>query len=226
MERFLDVVLASLALIFLSPLFIVVSLILSRTGEREVFYLQERIGLGEKKFKVIKFATMLKDSPNIGTVFITIEEDPRVLPVGHFLRKTKINELPQLLNILVGDMSVIGPRPLTDQTFSKYPSDLQVLVRSVKPGLSGIGSIMFRDEESMLRDAFASAEYYDRVITPYKGELEKWFVSNKGLYVYIMAILVTIWVVMFPKSSLPWCAFRGLPKPPDSLQEHLNFKEM
>src|SRR5207237_6029984 len=82
------------------------------TGEGEVFYRQERVGRGGKRFRILKFATMLKDSPNLSGGDITVDKDPRVLPCGHFLRKTKINELPQLLNVIDGDMSIIGPRPL------------------------------------------------------------------------------------------------------------------
>jgi lipopolysaccharide/colanic/teichoic acid biosynthesis glycosyltransferase len=103
----------------------------------EVFFFQERIGKGGEKFKLIKFATMLKNSPNIGTGTVTMRGDSRVLPVGKILRKTKMNELPQLLNIFFGDMSVIGPRPLTTQTFGAYSEKTQGLITQVRPGLSG-----------------------------------------------------------------------------------------
>ena len=112
MERFFDVFLSSIALIFLSPLLLPIIIILKLTGEGEVFFMQERIGRNGRLFKLIKFATMLKNSPNLGTGTVTMKHDPRILPVGKFLRKTKINELPQLLNILLGDMSVVGPRLL------------------------------------------------------------------------------------------------------------------
>ena len=120
MERFFDILFSSFALLVLSPLLIPVVIILKFSGEGEVFFLQERIGKNGKLFKLFKFATMLKDSPNLGTGTVTMKDDPRVLPVGKFLRKTKINELPQLLNIFFGDMSVIGPRPLTAETFGSY----------------------------------------------------------------------------------------------------------
>ena len=95
------------------------------TGEGEIFFLQQRIGKNGEIFRLFKFATMLKDSPIKGTGTITVRNDPRILPVGNFLRKSKINELPQLLNILLGDMSIIGPRPLTKQTFQSYPISIQ-----------------------------------------------------------------------------------------------------
>ena len=113
MERFFDILFSGIAILILSPLFIVVILILRFTGEGEIFFLQDRIGKGGNKFKLFKFVTMIKNSPDMGTGTITIKNDPRILPFGKFLRKTKINELPQLLNIFFGDMCIIGPRPLT-----------------------------------------------------------------------------------------------------------------
>ena len=99
MERFFDIFFSGLALLLLSPLLLPILMTLRLSGEGEVFFLQERVGKGGERFKLFKFATMLKDSPNIGTGTVTMKGDPRVLPVGIFLRKTKINELPQLLNI-------------------------------------------------------------------------------------------------------------------------------
>ena len=110
MKRTLDVVLSFLALVVLAPFLLPVVVILRFTGEGEVFYIQERAGRGGNSFGLYKFATMLKNSPNIGAGEITVREDPRVLPFGQFLRKTKLNELPQLWNIFIGDMSVVGPR--------------------------------------------------------------------------------------------------------------------
>ena len=144
MERFLDILFSGLALLALSPLLVPIVIILKFSGEGEVFFFQERIGKDGKLFKLYKFATMLKDSPNLGTGTVTMRDDPRVLPVGKFLRKTKINELPQLLNIFLGDMSVIGPRPLTAQTFGSYSDNTKAVISQVRPGLSGVGSIIFR----------------------------------------------------------------------------------
>lgn len=223
MERFFDVVFSGLALLVLSPLLVPAVLILRFSGEGEVFFLQERIGRGGEVFKLFKFATMLKDSPNIGTGTVTMKGDPRVLPVGKFLRKTKINELPQLLNIFFGDMSVIGPRPLTSQTFGSYSSSTQEVVKQVRPGLSGVGSIIFRGEEEIMHGASASVDFYDNVIAPYKGVLEEWFVSNKGLYIYFLAIFMTIWAVLVPTTKMAWKMFKGLPEPPADLKQALNY---
>jgi lipopolysaccharide/colanic/teichoic acid biosynthesis glycosyltransferase len=118
MKRFLDVVLSFLALMVLAPFLLPVVAILRFTGEGEIFYIQERVGRGGNSFGLYKFATMLKNSPNIGAGEITVQGDSRVLPFGKLLRKTKLNELPQLWNIFIGDMSIVGPRPMVPSTFA------------------------------------------------------------------------------------------------------------
>ena len=214
---------SGIALLFLSPLLVPIALLLKFTGEGEVFFLQERMGKYRKKFKLFKFATMLKNSPNIGTGTVTMRDDPRVLPVGKFLRKTKINELPQLLNIFFGDMSFIGPRPLTYQTFEAYSESAQRLIEQVQPGLSGIGSIIFHKEEEIMHGASGSFDFYVNFIASYKGDLEKWYVSNKSLYIYFMAIFITAWVVITPSTKIAWRVFKDLPEPPNELKLALNY---
>ena len=152
-----------------------------------------------------------------------MRDDPRVLPLGKLLRKTKINELPQLFNILIGNMSVIGPRPLTPQTFDAYSETTQSLITQVLPGLSGLGSIVFRGEEEIMHGKKASVEFYANVIAPYKGALEEWFVANKSLYVYFTAIFITAWAVLFPGSQIVWSVFDDLPVPPSELKQALNY---
>ena len=223
MERFFDILFSGLALLILSPLLVPIVLVLRFTGEGEIYFLQERIGKNGEVFKLFKFATMLKDSPNIGTRTVTMKADPRVLPVGKFLRKTKINELPQLLNVFFGDMSLIGPRPLTAQTFGSYSSSTQKIIKQVRPGLSGVGSIIFRGEEDILHGVSASIEFYDDVIAPYKGSLEEWFVANKAMYIYFLAIFVTVWTVLIPSTKMAWKMFKELPEPPAELKQALNY---
>ena len=121
MTRLLDIFFSSLAIFIFSPILICIVIILRFTGEGEVFFLQDRVGKDKKNFTLFKFATMLKDSENIGTGTITLHNDPRILPFGSFLRKTKLNELPQLFNILNGTMSVIGPRPQTKRCYEAFP---------------------------------------------------------------------------------------------------------
>ena len=214
MQRLFDILFSALALVVLAPLLIPVVVLLRLTGEGEIFYVQQRVGEGGRMFGLLKFATMLKDSANIGTGTVTVKNDPRVLPMGKFLRKTKINELPQLINILVGDMSVVGPRPQAQRCFDAFPEDVQREIVKVKPGLSGVGSIFFRDEEDLLHEVANPTDFYDQVIAPYKGELEKWYVLHATLRNYFMVIFVTAWVVVFPKSRIVWSVFSDLPAPP------------
>lgn len=225
MQRMLDVIFSGIALMLLSPLLLPIALLLRMTGEGEILFLQERVGKDGKPFKLYKFATMLKNSPNIGTGTVTVKNDPRVLPMGHFLRKTKINELPQLLNILLGSMSVVGPRPQAQKNFNAFPPEMQKLITQVKPGLSGVGSIIFRREEEILADHADSIDFYEKVITPYKGEIEAWYINNQTLSTYFSVIFSTIWVVIFPSSSLVWQVFKNLPTPPDALKKSLNYSK-
>ena len=223
MIRFFDLLFSIMALLLLLPFLVPISLILKLTGEGEIFFLQNRIGKEGKEFKLYKFATMLKNSPSIGTGTVTMKDDPRILKVGKFLRKTKINELPQLINILLGDMSIIGPRPLTLETFRSYSTNTQEVIKRVRPGLSGIGSIIFRNEEEIMQGASASINYYQNTIAPYKGLLEEWFVENKSLNVYFISIFLTIWAVIFPKTQIAWMIFKDLPVPPKTLSEKINY---
>jgi len=221
--RLFDILFSTLALSLLLPLFIPVALILRLTGEGEIFFSQKRVGKGGNLFNLLKFATMLKNSPSIGSGTVTLKDDPRVLPFGKFLRKTKINELPQLINILVGDMSVVGPRPQTPRCFEVFPKDLQPIISSIRPGLSGMGPVVFRDEENILSENSKSVDFYDQVIAPYKGDVEAYYINVIGVFSYFKIIFLTLWIVLFPKSGAVWKAFANIPAPPDSLKEFLNY---
>ena len=218
MQRFFDVFFSVLALIFLFPLLMPIICILKLTGEGEVFYIQERVGQDGKVFGLLKLVTMLKNSPNIGAGDITIRDDPRVLPFGKFLRKTKINELPQLWNIVIGNMSIVGPRPMIPNTYANYSKRAQDRLNTVKPGLTGIGSIIFRDEERFLAELKEPMEFYKKNIIPYKSDLEIWFVENNSLWLYLKIIVTTVWIVMFPQSKIVDTAFKGLPSKSENLR--------
>ncbi len=217
MRRTFDVILSFSAIMALLPFLLPIIIILKLTGEGEVFYVQPRAGRGGRPFGLYKFATMLKNSPNIGAGEITVLGDPRVLPFGKFLRKTKLNELPQLWNIFVGDMSVVGPRPMVLNTYAQYPDAVRLKLDKIRPGLTGIGSIVFRDEERFLNGRDEPMEFYKEQIIPYKCDLELWFVKNDSMWLYFKIILVTIWVIFFSSSDVVAKAFVGLPKVPDSL---------
>ena len=200
--RAFDIIISLFAITVLIPLFLLVILILSVTGEREIFYFQERVGINMKSFKLIKFATMKKNSEIIGTKTITIKNDHRVLPFGKILRKTKINELPQLLNILRGDMSVVGPRPLLKKQFMMYNLESRQIISSVKPGLTGIGSLVFRDEEKLFSGSNSPDEVYQKYISPIKSQLERWYVKNISISMYFKVIILTFISVLFPSINM------------------------
>ncbi len=221
MIRFFDIIFSLISILILLPLFVLTSFILKVTGEGEIFYKQERVGKGGRNFLLYKFATMKKNSSEIGTGTITIKNDPRVLPIGKILRKTKINELPQLLNIIKGDMSLIGPRPLTHETFSFYDKDAQNIIKSVKPGLSGIGSIAFSNEENILKSEVTSREFYEKIVSKYKAQLEIWFIDNQSTFKYFSLILLTVIVLLLKNNKLLWFAFKSLPKPPPELENQM-----
>jgi lipopolysaccharide/colanic/teichoic acid biosynthesis glycosyltransferase len=214
LKRLLDILVSFLAILILTPLLLPIIIILRFSSEGYVFYLQDRIGKNKKNFKIIKFATMLKDSPNLASGSITLTGDWRVTKPGKFLRKTKINELPQIINILKGDISLVGPRPLVTKTFTAYNEEVQSKIYNVKPGLTGIGSIIFRDEESIISAVTDEDphEFYKRIIAPYKGELEMWYQENNSFFLDLQLIFMTAWVILVPTSKLYEKWFKDLPK--------------
>lgn len=212
-KRLLDIFVSLITLIILLPVFLPIIVILRFSAEGEVFYFQERIGIRNSKFQIWKFATMLKNSMNMGAGNITLQNDPRVTKIGSFLRKTKINELPQIINILKGDISLVGPRPLVAKSFSAYNDDVQSKIYNVKPGLTGIGSIVFRDEESIISAVKDEDphDFYKRVIAPYKGQLEMWYQENNSFFLDLQLIFMTAWVIFFSNSRLYEKWFKDLP---------------
>ncbi len=198
-KRLLDILLALSAIIILLPLFLTVSLILAFTGEREILYLQKRVGYRNKPFYIWKFATMVKNSPNIGTGEITLRNDPRVTRFGRFLRRTKINELPQVFNVLKGDMSIVGPRPLMQVSFDLFDEETKRNIYKVRPGITGIASLVFRDEEKILSLASDPRMMY-RAIYPYKASLETWYSRNISFSTDALIIIMTAWSIVSPSS--------------------------
>jgi lipopolysaccharide/colanic/teichoic acid biosynthesis glycosyltransferase len=216
LKRFFDILSSSLAILVLSPLLIPIAIALILTGEGYIWYFQERVGHKNKLFNIYKFATMLKDSPNMYGGLITTKKDPRLTPLGDFLRSTKINELPQLLNIFFGHMSVVGPRPVMPESFEAYPAHVKEVIYNVKPGLTGIGSIVFRDEEELITSVKEKGgdiwDFYKNTIYPHKGELEKWYQKNQNFWTDFKIIFATAWVILFPKSGIINTWFPGMPK--------------
>jgi len=217
-KRLFDILVSGLALLILTPLLIPIMLGLILTGEGYVWYKQERMGYKNKPFLIWKFATMLKNSPNMSGGIITAKRDPRITPMGGFLRKSKINELPQLINIFKGDMSIVGPRPVMRVSFDTYPTQVQEVIYNVRPGLTGIGSIIFRDEEELISEVKGKGEdtweFYSNKIYPFKGEVEKWYQLHQSFLVDVKIIFITAWVIINPSSEIVYKWFKELPRRP------------
>jgi lipopolysaccharide/colanic/teichoic acid biosynthesis glycosyltransferase len=190
---------------------------LKLTGEHYIFYGQIRVGRYGKDFKLLKFATMLKDSPSLPGGLYTSTNDPRMLPMGKFLRKTKINELPQLLNIFIGQMSIVGYRPTVRDHYEAYPEDAKTKLYNAVPGLTGIGSIVFRNEEEILQQIQDKKTFHQTIINPYKAHLESWYVDHRNLFNYFKIIFITVCVVINPKSSIWKKYFKDIPQIPPNL---------
>lgn len=211
LKRIMDLFIAVTALIILSPLFLLIIIALMATGEHTVFYRQERIGYHNRPFQIWKFATMIKNAPNIGNKEITLRKDPRVTRIGRILRITKLNELPQIFNVLSGPMSIVGPRPLMEISNQLYPPDISKLIYSSKPGITGVSSLIFRDEEKLVSEAKSPREMY-KAIFPYKASLELWYKQHASLSTDIKIIFLTAWTILFHKSRLAGKLLKGLPK--------------
>jgi len=210
-KRLTDILIATIALILLSPILILSIIILLFTGEHEVFYFQKRIGFKNRVFHICKFATMLKNSPYTGSGEITLRNDPRVTRFGKVLRITKLNELPQIFNVLAGNMSIVGPRPLMEVSFKQYTEVVQQQIYKVKPGMTGIGSLIFRDEEKLVSEAPDPKAMYKNIYL-YKGELELWYQKKASHYTDFMIILLTALSILYPGNNYCVRIFKDLPK--------------
>jgi len=221
MIRIFDILLSFFSLICFSPILLVFCIILRFSGQGKIFYSQTRIGKNGREFKIFKFATMIDDSEHKKNKTITVANDSRVLPFGKFLRKTKFNELPQLFNIFIGDMSLIGPRPLVKQNFDLYSEVQKQNILNNRPGLSGIGSIIFSKEEEMMNDKDDAWNFYKNVIIPYKGSLEVWFAKNYNFKLYLELIFFTIFVILTKNLNFIFKYYKSLPIMPTELKTKL-----
>lgn len=201
MKRVFDFIMAFFGLILISPIFVVIALINKFTGN-DVFFIQERIGKDLKPFTLIKFATMNKDA-HINGDTITCKNDSRVTKIGALFRKSKINELPQLINVLKGDMSLVGPRPLPSNEVSIYPPDVAKKIYSIKPGITGLASLYFHDEEKLLSGDREHAEsIFKNIIMPKKAEFELWYVDNRKFSLDLKIIFATFLVICIPHTNI------------------------
>jgi len=213
LKRVLDLCLAIIALIIFLPFFPFIAFVLRFTGDGQIFFRQTRIGYKNQPFTIWKFCTMLKNNPNVPNSSLTVKNDPRLTKIGRFLCRTKINEIPQLINVIKGEMSIVGPRPVMKCNFVIYPKTVQERINNRKPGITGVASVVFRDEEELMaKSKLPTRQFYNEIIAPYKGALGIWYLENGTILTDLKVIFITFWVVLFPKSQLLFKALKGLPK--------------
>lgn len=190
MKRLFDICFALVLLLLLLPLLLIFGLSVALTSPGGAFFRQVRMGRGGKEFKLVKFRTMRPGSESMGQLTIG-GRDPRITGVGYFLRKTKLDELPQLWNVLVGDMSVVGPRPEVPRYVAKYNAE-QRAVLSVRPGITGMASIDYIDENEQLAKASDPEMAYIQEVMPAKLELDLRYVREQSFVLDMRIILITI----------------------------------
>lgn len=194
MKRFFDIVASLLGLIVLSPLLLVVAIWVKMDSEGPVFFRQVRVGRYNKDFRIFKFRSMRVGSDKGSQVTIG-GRDPRVTRSGYFIRKFKIDELPQLINVLVGDMSLVGPRPEV-RHYVDYWTPEQMRVLDVRPGITDPASIRFRNENELLAKAKNPEKYYVEVIMPQKIKLYLEYVNQASFWYDLKLILQTFKVII------------------------------
>ena len=190
-KRIFDLVFVIPGLLILSPVFLVIALLIKRDSDGPVLFKQERAGLHGKPFKVLKFRTMVVDAEKKGAK-VTTGGDPRITPSGHWLRKYKLDELPQLINVLKGEMSLVGPRPEVPEYVEFYTDKQKQTVLSVPPGITDIASIEFRNENELLAGSKDPVKDYKEKVLPIKLSYYEQYVKERSLWLDFKLILKTI----------------------------------
>ena len=196
-KRILDGIVSVIGLGVLAPFFLLIGLLIKLTSKGPIFYLQQRVGKGGKLFKLFKFRTMRVDADK-QTAITVGARDPRITTVGYYLRKYKIDELPQLINVLIGNMSLVGPRPELKKFVDLYNVE-QAKVISVKPGITDYASIEFRNENELLEGKPDPIDYYVREIMPAKLALNLQYIREQSLWTDLKIITSTIWLIFREK---------------------------
>lgn len=191
-KRLLDLFLSVSGLIILSPLFLLISLWIKIDSKGPVFYRQVRVGKNMEPFKIFKFRTMVHDPHDKG-LQLTTSDDKRITRSGRFLRKTKLDELPQLINVLIGEMSLVGPRPEVPKYVRYYPEEVRKIVLSVPPGITDRASLEFKNENEILNLSKNPEKTYIDEILPVKLEYYVEYVENRTLFGDIKIIIDTFW---------------------------------
>ena len=190
MKRFFDFLIAFFALVMLLPLFLVLGILVMMSGKGDVFFRQERIGKNRVPFLLLKFRSMRVDAEQSGQLTIG-DRDPRITPIGVFLRKSKLDELPQLINVLKGEMSLVGPRPEVAKYLAFYP-EKYLKVLDVRPGITDPASIAFIEESEILAQSTAPEKTYIEEILPKKLALQLAYVEEQGALKDLKVIFKTL----------------------------------
>ena len=190
MKRFFDFISSFFGLIILSPIIILIMLWIKRDSDGPVFFLQKRVGLHGKLFNIFKFRTMIPNAENKG-LKVTVGSDPRITKSGHFLRKTKLDELPQLLNVLLGQMSIVGPRPEVPEFMNEYSTEIRTKILSVRPGITDLASIEFTNEAEILAGSLEPKKKYIDDVMPIKAKFYMDYVDNNNFFSDMKIILLT-----------------------------------
>jgi lipopolysaccharide/colanic/teichoic acid biosynthesis glycosyltransferase len=193
MIRFFDILFSLLGLIIIFPFFLLIAIAIKVESKGPIFYLQERVGKDSKVFKLYKFRSMYVNSDRLGLITIG-SNDNRITRTGRFIRKFKLDELPQLINVLIGSMSIVGPRPEVLNYVNLYTEN-QTKVLSIKPGITDFASIYFKNENDILSSQKNPEEYYIKKLIPQKIRLNMIYINNYNLKTYFHIIIKTIWSV-------------------------------
>ncbi len=196
-KRLVDIFTAALGLLILSPLFLVLAILIRRESHGPAFYWGPRVGMGGRVFQILKFRTMREEPASYAGPSITGRNDPRITPLGQWLRDTKLNELPQLWNVLIGDMSLVGPRPEDPQISRTWPKSLRDEILSMRPGITSPASILYRDEEKRLNPERVVDDYMENIL-PDKLRLDQLYVRHHNLFTDLDALFWTF-VIMIPR---------------------------
>ncbi|EHJ02061.1 MULTISPECIES: sugar transferase [unclassified Clostridium] len=189
-KRIFDFVCSTLGLIILSPILIIIAIRIKTDSDGPVFFRQIRVGEKNREFEILKFRTMVVNAEKLGRQ-ITVGNDSRITKIGAFLRKYKLDELPQLINVFKGDMSLVGPRPEVPRYVKLY-DEKQKKVLEVKPGITDLASIRYRDENDLLGEAENPDEFYINTIMPDKLALNLEYINRNNIFIDIYIILKTI----------------------------------
>ena len=226
-KRFCDLIFALAGLLVTSPIVLLVIILKKLAGEKEIFYIKGRVGKGGRLFPFIKLSSMTPAKKGEKTSSLTLSNDSRITPLGHFIRKTKIDEFPQFVNIIRGELSFVGHRALMPKIHKDYTKSVKRELSKIRPGVTGLATVVFRNEAQLLADSHYTDElkFYKEVIGPAKGAIEMIYTQNQSFILDLTILLLTVWQIFRPQSLLgyKWLIFRGYITPKEHPKLHQLF---